>query len=391
MQARSITRARMLTWLMATSFMATSLMAGCDEDDEAPTTEAEPAPAEAPAVSTRVTLHEWGLISDRLGADELAVLSRAPVPNRNTPPQHREGHSLGSQSLGRGGGKPVVYAHLPAGEAEATFSLTVRPVGGRVVEHWPLVGAVGAPSVTFRDVHVSAEYGLCPRDYPSSEDEPCRSVTDGFCEASTLPTAETGHTCLTLAGAHADHLFYRAVMPRRPLPLEVTVAGDGSVSARNVGGSVLPGHLIRVTGARGRADTRVVFVRPPHPNASVVLPDPATAEPPVNGHAGAAELRTMLAATGLTEHEVQAFAFAWDRELFGRPPPTSTVGLGELTPAPSEDLPPSLERPTTAVLYLMPEELIDEHLRLEASDNVERIRRAIVVRVGLTYGEGSDE
>jgi len=362
----------MRTAALTLTFLA---LLGCDEEptetldrppDEAPE---EPPERETPLVE----LHEWGLISERLGGTRSAV-TRAPRPTLDELLGDVEGVGLGETfgsgglgltGIGRGGGRPVLYAHLADGVEEHTFDVRVDVVGGNGVEHWPLVGGEVGMRASIPWVGVRAHRGGCgARSYPAVGDEACETEDD-FCEAALGAENETiDGACLEYRGASYDHLFYRAAMSQAPLPLEVT-AGD-ALTVRHRGEHPIPGQLLRV---RGGSETHVVVLDPPAPGASVTVPEP--------GHRGRlrSTLAEGLAGLGLTPPERDAFLAAWENQL--------------VRGAATHPMPPSLEPPTDALLYWMPEEDLAAHLRIHASERV-AVRRAILVRVGVAYS-GSDE
>jgi hypothetical protein len=352
-----------------------ALAIACGAREPAEPLPTPPAPEVEAAPVEPLELHEWGLISDRVGGERTGG-SRLPVREMDPSVLLQGARGLGigvGSSSGtlrmRGGGKPVVYAHLPDGVDERTFDLGVRVPGGSVVEHWPVVAEGRPEEIAWRGVR--AHRGACgERRYPSTSDPVCQTP-DGFCEAALQPASiETADgACLEVAGASLDYLFYRAGMPSTPLPLDVTRTEDGGIDVRHRGGRAVPGRLIHVRRASLRDSTSVRVAEAPAPGRSTTLP--ATIEG--TARSAADVLVQDARALGLTENEVDAFARAWTNELFGYEAPTEAVTL-----------PASLEAPTEAVLYWMPPEELDAHLVLRVSGDVV-IKRAILVRVGLQY------
>lgn len=356
------------------------LAAACGDSTPVPP---EPTPpVEAPAPVEPLELHEWGLISDRVGGERVA-LGRGPVRRPDLAAVFGEdlgepvgeGIGIGTGTLRmRAGGKPVLYAHLPSGVDERRFDLSVRVPDGSVVEHWPTVAEGRPAEIAWRNVR--AHRGACgERHYPSADDPVCQTP-DGFCEAALTPTTiETADgACLEVNGASFDYLFYRAGMPSTPLPLEVTRADDGALTVRHRGGGAIPGHLLHVRRASTRAQTVVRVVDPPAPGATSELPRLPMVDPAREGLTAALEsLPAAARELGLSADEAAAFGRAWDDELLGY---ESRVEVAEL--------PASLEAPTEALLYWMPPEELDAHLVLRTSEDVV-VRRAILVRVGVAY------
>lgn len=356
----------------------------CDEDDPPPAAPTEPEPPPEQPLEPpgpQLELHEWGLVSERAGTgrgafshshgrvrlvDLLGDLSDAPALGESFGTG-----GLGLTGIGRGGGKPVIYAHLPEGVDEHTFSLRVQVVGGNVVEHWPLVGEPGpVPTVTWTQVR--AHRGTCAaRVYPGADDPACQTE-DEFCEAKHGAENETDDgACLEVGGASFDHLFYRAAMSDAPLPLRIVRADNGTVNVQHRGSAPIPGQLIRVRGsddaaADGSSPLTLVAMAPPGPGATLTVPVPTEAsqlEVP---------LRAGLTELGMTTDEADAFVRAWEVHLV----------RGE-TQRP--DMPETLEEPTDALLYWMPQSDIAGHIVLDAGESV-TLRRALLVRVGLDYG-----
>ncbi|MCA9612039.1 MAG: hypothetical protein R3B99_05360 [Polyangiales bacterium] len=358
------------------------LLAAACGDSTPPTAPPEPTPpVEAPAAVEPLELHEWGLISDRVGGERVA-LGRAPVRQPDLAELLRGGEGIGAEvgiGIGpgtlrmRAGGKPVIYAHLPEGVDERRFDLGVRVPNGSVVEHWPKVAEGRPAEIAWRNVR--AHRGACAeRRYPSADDPVCQTP-DGFCEAALAPTAiETADgACLEVNGASFDYLFYRAGMPSTPLPLEVTRADDGALTVRHRGGGAIPGRLIHVRRGATRAQTVLQVVESPAPGATTELAALPAEDPASRPALAIARLAAGARELGLSSDELGAFGRAWHDELLGYESPVTTT-----------ELPASLEAPTEALLYWMPPEELDAHLVLRTSEDVV-VRRAILVRVGLAY------
>ena len=370
--------ARLLALLLTVSLVA------CDDDDEpAPATEPEAPPAPEPEpepAGPALELHEWGLVSERIGMGRGALshshgrVNLADLLGEGLGDVGSIGESFGTSGLGlsgigRGGGKPVIYAHLAEGVEEHTFSLGVEVRGGNVVEHWPLTAEAG-PRPSVRWANVRAHRGDCGETaYPAADDPACQTEDD-FCEAKHGDENETDDgACLEIDGRSFDHLFYRAAMSNAPLPLEVEVV-DGAVTVRHLGSAPIPGRLVRVRGddaapADGSGGLPLVVLDPPAPGQTVTVPAPtesATLDAP---------LRAGLAELGMSQDEASAFVRAWEVHLV----------RGE---AQRPAMPATLEEPTDALLYWMPEAEVATHVALTPSERV-TMRRALLVRVGLAY------
>ena len=376
-------------------WVAASLaLVGCDDEVDETAEEAIEEPSEPAAEPVApLELHEWGLISERLGEEERVATRRAPARSIDWG-SFGVGATVGGEGIGesvgisgslpmRSGGKPVVYAHLPDGVDERAFELEVRVPGGQVVEHWPRV-AEGQPEALRWTAR--AHRGECgERRYPEPGDPACQTPDD-FCEAALAPAdseTEDG-ACLEVGGASFDYLFYRAGMPPTPLPLAITRAEDGGLRIEHRGEVAIPGRLIHVRRGATRAASVFRLLDPPAPGTTATLtPLP---DAPADAPDAARALHEDAAALGLSADEVDAFGRAWDVELLGRRAEGSETA--QQTP-----FPPSLATPAEALLYWMPPAELDAHLALVPSEDVV-LKRAILVRVGLEYaeaGEGGDD
>lgn len=369
-------------------------LVGCDDEEAGDAAEETAEPSEPAAEPAPLQLHEWGLISERLGQGERVATRRAPARSidwgalgfGDDPIGNAVGVPVPSSSGSlrmRSGGKPVIYAHLPDGVDERAFELEVRVPGGQVVEHWPRV-AEGQPEALRWTAR--AHRGECgERRYPEPGDPACQTPDD-FCEAALAPAdseTEDG-ACLEVGGAPFDYLFYRAGMPPTPLPLAITRTEDGGLRIQHRGEVAIPGRLIHVRRGATRAASVFRLLDPPAPGTTATLtPLP---DAPADAPDAAQALHEDAAALGLSADEVDAFGRAWDVELLGRRAEGSETA--QRTPFPA-----SLVTPAEALLYWMPPAELDAHLALVPSEDVV-LKRAILVRVGLEYaeaGEGGDD
>lgn len=353
-----------------------ALCGGCDEDE--PEVVAPPAPAPAIAPEPSYSIHEWGFVGHHWADREDDPPTFGAGPGTWEGGGIADGFGIGGLGLsgtGRGGGKPILYVHLPEGVDEMTFSvaLSLGP-GGRILEHLPpapmsLVGA----RPTLRWDGVVARPGECrpSRPYPSAA-AGCEETPDGYCEAAELASYETPDgACLRFDGEDWEHLFYRATIPGE-LPLRLDRDGD-AIRVRHQGAAPLPGRLMRVRRDEGGASSRVTFHDAPAPGAEISLAQ----SPEQPGAAGVSALRATLGELGLTGPETDAFLRAWQRDLFGGEP---GVALAPQVGEPPEDLRPKAD----ALLYWLPPEAMDALVPLSFEPAPTEVRRAILVRVDLS-------
>jgi hypothetical protein len=266
-------------------------------------------------------VHEWGLV--RAGAADTLDVTTVPHVDEVPPLVVL---------------KPVLYFHAPS-------ALTLRSVivearsGGTIREAWPLV-PLGA-RVAWSDV--SIDLGSCtPSALPTVTEAPCAGLpATEPCEAATLATARTTDAaCVHAGGATERFLFYRSTTVTFTPPLRVTRDPDGTVHVTNEGPQVVPGMLLRITGALSRE------VAPPAPHHTVDIAVPTEAGP------GSASIAGSMEALGLTHEEIAAFLEAWEPTLFAR------IGLAlDLSLAPSA--------PTDTLLYFLPAGALEDVAHLE--------------------------
>lgn len=316
--------------------------------------EAPPPRSAAPAPPTPPSyeVHEWGLVR-RVFPDRVVVsgprnLQAVPMPVA----------------------KPVLYFHRD-GDGPLSIDVHVSMPSGHVAEHWPLTTRERAPR-SIRWEGVALVEGSCRgARYPSASDAPCYALD--FCEAAELANVETDDgDCVNVGGEPFDHLFYRGEVTSPPsFPLELALEGE-VLRVTHRGREPIPGRLVRVR----RSGAVVSVVDPPRPGGSVVLPTPATP----NG-VGAHALRGSLEAAGLTAAEAEAFARAWDEELFG----TLTASVATIPPATVAAMPmgPS---PDDALLYVLPPSHADALATLRFDPPPRAVRRAIVAWIDVALG-----
>jgi hypothetical protein len=338
-----------------------------------PTTPAEPtAPTEptAPASAPTYEVHEWGLV--RRAFPDRVIVSGPPGTSRMDPMPVA---------------KPVLYFHRD-GEGSLAIDVDVAMPSGHVVEQWPLTTTTPTPS-SIRWADVALVEGHCRGSrYPRPMEPPCSAVPD-FCEAAELATVEAEDgDCVHVDGQPFDHLFYRGEVTSPPtFPLELALEGD-VLRVTHRGRAPIPGKLVRVR----RSGAAVSVVDAPSPGTSVTLPPPRTA----NGE-GARALAESLRSAGLTDAEAQAFARAWDVELFG----ALTASVTTIPPAPSATSPSTA--PSTAsdaipaampmgapaddaLLYVLPTDDAAALATLRFDPPPRVVRRAIVAWIDVALG-----
>lgn len=276
--------------------------------------------------------------------------------------------------------KPVLYFHR-AGAGALVVDVEARVAGGRIVEHWPSMGA--EPGDVARWHHVLVQPGSCHGSrYPGGGDDPCLHLSDA-CEAATLATVETTDAdCLTWPEPPGgdgpteawNHLFYRGEVTGAPaLPLRVEPLADGTLRVTSTTTDPIPGRLVRVrraNGVAGATDAAEVAA-PPAPGASVVV-----AAPHASLASGAEALAASLRDAGLTEQETSAFRRSWDEPLFG----VATVAdLPVVAATPPFAAPQAAPVVTTSLLYVLPVRTADALAPLHFDPAPTAVRRAIVV------------
>lgn len=341
-------------------------LAACDDTPEQP---AEPEP-----VANDFSIHEWGFIAHHFADADDTSRFVATSPGSFAPPQIGL-HGL--SGIGRAGGKPILYVHLPDGTESAQFTASlVLGQGGEFVEHWP-EGEIQGTRLMW---NVSARPGTCSAQgrYATRDHQRCNGIRDGYCEAAELGAYETTDgACLTVAGADWNHLFYRAQAPGPvPLRFEPTEAGN---RIHNNASDPIPSKLIRIRRHDSRAETRVHIFDAPAPGESLVLPD----ETETAASFASTQLRAALAGLGMTDDEASAFMVAWESELLGK-----TGDEPDAAPFQFGVPPSALRSKSDSLIYFMPESSVNRLLRLEVTPAPQEVRRAILVRVDLNPHPG---
>jgi hypothetical protein len=335
---------------------ASPLSTGAPPGQQGPTLPVTP--TRAPVASYEV--HEWGLVrGDVRDRVYLAGPHRAPEPMPLA--------------------KPVLYFHRD-GEGPLALDVEVTLSSGRVVEHWPFVGATAGPTLAWRGVTL-AEGSCVGARYPSVGEAPCDAAGAGLdCESLALRDVETHDAdCLSFAGASWNHLFYRGeLVGAPPLPLEVLPSGGSrlgvgvdSYRVMHRGDAPIVGRLVRVRG--GVASV----IDAPAPGDGVMLEPPAGAI-----DEGARALAEALGAAGLTPDEVAAFRRAWDATLFPGTV-TATIAGGEVAAATPMAGGLVYGATTDALLYVLPLEDAERLATLRFTPPPRAVRRAIVVWLDL--------
>ncbi len=343
------------------------LLAACGGEPERQAQETPPTPESdlQPMAPVRVAVHEWGLIEVRgqerqlrtrgstsSGAQVSAVVpspsmeTMRPIPSIMVEPAEIRA--------------PVLYAHLPEGVQSARFDLTVRPIGGRVMEHYPGDGALMAGEVLSWE-GIEARRGACTDapHYPSENEPGCRTE-DQYCEAQHGATWETDDgACLHYGDRQWDHFFYRGTLGNAPLPIELEDRADAWV-VKVTSGSPLPGNVYRVSRRATQQATHVSIGAAPATGAELVLETPGEGDP--TGLHAMPMIRSDLQAQGLTADEADAFMNAWTEPLLGRRSGDEDGDGVEM------------------LLYWMPAAAMAEHFVLEGSDNVD-LTRVVLVQI----------
>lgn len=341
-------------------------LAACDDTPEQP---ADPEP-----VANDFSIHEWGFIAHHFADADDTSRFVATSPGSFAPPQIGL-HGL--SGIGRAGGKPILYVHLPDGTESAQFTASlVLGQGGEFVEHWPQ-GEIQGTRLMW---NVSARRGTCSAQgrYATRDHERCNGIRDGYCEAAELGAYETTDgACLTVAGTDWNHLFYRAQAPGPvPLRFEPTEAGN---RIHNNASDPIPSKLIRIRRHDSRDETRVHIFDAPAPGESLVLPD----ETETAASFASTQLRAALAGLGMTDDEASAFMVAWESELLGK-----TGDEPDAAPFQFGVPPSALRSKSDSLIYFMPESSVNRLLRLEVTPTPREVRRAILVRVDLNPHPG---
>ena len=253
-------------------------------------------PPDGPSAPSKAAfdVHEWGLVDvQSSGAAALAAGPARGRTNWNAPRR-----------------KPVLYFHLAQATPaiDATVTVTTKAMG--FIEHFPK-GQLSsdALTLTWRDLHVRKE-SCHVVGAPTRESPECRT-SDGQCEAAELATYETADaSCIEVAGASYNHLFYRANGPPPPLPFEVVVKGN-QLSMTHVRASDVVGFILYVHNDSG--SVTVTMVAPPALGQSIAM------GPPQGTDIAAAQrsLDSTMKEVGLTDAETAAFDRAWQNDLFG--------------------------------------------------------------------------
>lgn len=364
---RSITNMRhVLLFALALASCGSPSSSGSPSPTAAPTPDSPPPPQEQAVAAPPppdVELHEWGLVD--------ATLRDATIDVGAGPGSAPPAHPMPVR-------KPVLYAHLRDGLDQVSLSVGVRLPGGALLEHWP-AGEASADGLRWPGVTVRR--GACAqpddvlgrgpiaRDQPQREPVPARAcdAPDGFCERFELPGYRTtDHDCLDVGGTSASLLFYRGSAPASALPIALSRAADGTMTAsarRSMAGA--PGTMLRIR----ETPQGVTIARAPYPGVgqSLTIATPAAPLVPADEHAA---LDRDLRALGLTESESDAFRRAWASTLFAGP---SASGRRAARVSPERDV----------LLYWLPEDAVSALAALELGERV-AVRRAILVRVDLT-------
>lgn len=386
----------------------------------------EPAPVVEEVITAPLDgpfeVHEWGLIAASTRDDSARAL---------TAPLTASGGILGQ--LGNEGsvlhetggiGKPVLYFHLDEGTDTLDLGVSVRATGSRVMEHFPL-GVLSEEGAMLRWPSVRVTRGACRGTYPALTDAVCRT-SDGLCEAAEASAYESATAdCVQVGGHRGGVLLYRTGPSIAALPLVVRVldeAGRVSVAPNTrfapdqLRRSI--GWVMRITRGNTRALTRVQVLTPGSDGDVMVPPAGETA---TDADAGLAHLRTALTDAGLDDAERDAFLAAWSEALFGEAPTDpGPSGFGTLQVPGGSAIPPGgvgymppdprMPRPrpgegeaglvgnlgggglgfhhalgsvADALIYLLPDNAVNELLPLELTPTPHVVRRVFLARVEI--------
>ena len=254
-----------------------------------------PAPSGAPSASNAAfEVHEWGLV-DVQSATVASLVGGPPGGRTNWNAPRR---------------KPVLYFHLADGTSAVDATVTVTAPRLKFVETFPK-GELSTDSstLTWRNVHVRKE-SCHVTGAPGRESPECRTA-DGQCEAAELPTYEAADaSCIDVAGAAFNHLFYRANGAPPELPYDVVVKGN-QLSIAHARASDIVGPILYVHNDGGAVT--VSQITPPAVGGSTLV------DPPKNTDVKAAQsaLDAAMKEVGLTDAEIGAFDRAWANDLFG--------------------------------------------------------------------------
>lgn len=343
---------------------------GSTPSDTKPQSQTAHDAAGEPTAPSAWEVHEWGVITvdgSNLSRGKFVGGPAASNPKPDVTPTRPIAKKR----------KPVLYVHLGKGVQEASFTVTVTPPAGRVVEHWPDTTADtgSTPSITWRDVRATTTACDGKRfEYPAA-DAPACATPDGTCEVSELASVETEDgACLEFSGKTYEHLFYRGELDALPLGLTLERTPSGTFRVSNTGQGVIRGAM-RVTTHGSRPNTTLDVL----------------AEIPAGGHAdlgaeavgkdvaaGVTALKAELERQGLTTPEADAFLRAWSSDLFGvdptdpNAPPNSAVLVGGGLPTKSDLL-----------LVWLDRETVDAILPLTFSPEPTRLERAHLLVIEL--------
>ncbi len=373
--------------------LAISLIACGERAPEAPPASVEgEGPTRGAEATPSYSIHEWGLVTARLGDETISAHTRGGLGHFQAPAPRAEGagapsplDALGevmgpSSGPGHGFGKPVLYVHLGEGVEALRFTADLWIRGGAIYEHWPpaenigtdSAGGLTGPERIRWDVRATRD--ACRGRYPAAS-AGC-AAWDHFCELPEVGAYEVDDAaCVHVGEESAGVLFYRGG-GEIDLPLLVERAGDTGYTLRLREGARLPGRLIHVdrhAGRRGETRVRVLDA----PDAGVALDLPSSSRPEAfdaNADAGIAALRAELDRLGLTESERDAFLSAWADDLFG----PSEAGEQARAVAPH-----ALAPVGNALLYFLPAEATERVAALRFNPPPSELRRALLVRVDL--------
>ncbi len=331
-------------WYRVVTLSLLALPLGCGGDAPAASPpNVSPTPA-TPVIESDAggpyEIHEWGLVSTRIGADHVHAHAHGGLTLALGGAAHGGGGGGGGGGgvfHGAGIGKPVLYVHLPAGTEHARFDASVQLRGGDILEHWPPGELGDGEARGHLRWRVEASRGACRGHYPSLESEACRT-DDGYCELAEVGAYETDEAaCVQVAETQAGVLFYRAEGPGRlPLVIESQPSGDYRVALAE--GAHAPGRMLYVRRSpERRGDTRLAIIDAPSAGQPLTLPHwEREGALSLGARAGEAALVELLRERGMSGAERRAFLQAWRTDIFGPGAPTLDPA-GQAAPATAAD------------------------------------------------------
>lgn len=337
---------------------ASTLFSACGATTPTETVPSDTVSASSPPRSARYEVHEWGLVD--VGRDGVVELAAGPGQANAAGTAPHPGPTPGHPPAATR--KPVLYFHLLEGEVQV--SVGARMTYGSMLERFPAAPLAG-PSVAWEQVQV-VQRACGETAYPSAGSVGCQGIADGYCESAELALYESSDaSCLVVGGRDYNHLFYRGGGRGLSLPISVS-STPTSATLTNSSAYAIP-YALWVSDGRAdpSRDRRADRMAEPTPVVNIRrfgrVPGGTSAEvrESISVENAVSAVRAELGLLGLTSGETQAFMNAWERAVLRAP----NVG--------------------TAVVYLLPPELVDAVSTLDLTPAPVTTRRAMMVRVEL--------